>query len=241
MKYVLLFCLLLFNTNDIPEYTVFRVKNELKIDGKLDEQAWQDVNFTEAFVLYRDGSAAEKETRCKILWDDRFLYIGFESEDDNVSATYRQHDANLWDQDVNEVFCDPQGDGAHYFEFQVNPLATTFDLFMPENRKGDRNWDFKSLITAVNINGTLNDSADTDKNWSSEIAIPFQEISFMAAANTFPPKEGDTWRILLCRYNYRDKEGKKPEISAWNKTDKRGFHAPDKFGKIIFSSKFVAE
>ncbi|MCB0283463.1 MAG: carbohydrate-binding family 9-like protein [Calditrichae bacterium] len=239
MIYLLLFCLLFIKPDAIPEYTVFRTQTALSIDGVLDEQEWQAAKYTEAFVLYRDGHPAEKQTRCKILWDEKYIYIGFQSADENVAATYNKHDSNLWDQDVNEVFCDPQGDGLNYFEFQVNPLGTTFDLFMPENRQADRGWNFDYVRTAVKINGTLNDSTDTDNSWSSEIAIPFREISFMTQNKSFPPKDGDSWRMLLCRYNYPKDLAQKPEISAWNKTDKRGFHAPDKFGKITFSTKSV--
>jgi hypothetical protein len=84
----------------------------------------------------------------------------------------------------------------------------------------------------------LNDSTDVDTGWTAEFAFPFSEIAPVAPYLSFPPKDGDKWRLNLYRYNYDRKTIKTPELSAWSQTDKeRGFHAPDRFGKVTFSAK----
>ena len=77
-----------------------------------------------------------------------------------------------------------------------------------------------------------------DRNWVCELAFPFRELAFSAPAMSFPPEAGDSWRINLYRYEYGRMNGLFKELSAWNQTDpKRGFHAPDLFGKITFSNE----
>lgn len=64
-------------------------------------------------------------------------------------------------------------------------------------------WDFKSIQSAVHIDGTLNDSSDTDRGWSVEIAVPWKELAMLDLSNprSLPPKSGDVWRIDFSRFN----------------------------------------
>lgn len=47
-------------------------------------------------------------------------------------------------------------------------------------------WDINGLKTAVHINGTLNNSADIDKGWSIEIAIPWNALEEAAGKRGVP-------------------------------------------------------
>ena len=102
----------------------------------------------------------------------------------------------------------------------------------------DFHWKLKGLKVGIEVYGTLNDQSDYDKKWVCELAFPFSELAFSAPSKNFPPKPADTWRLNVYRYNYDQNDIKNPELSAWNPTGVgRGFHAPNKFGCVIFSDE----
>lgn len=240
LLFIFLACLPAF-PQTIREYTVNRTSAALKIDGQLTEPDWRAAPRTERFVWYTDGAATRLNTQAKMLWDDAYLYIGFICEDPDVWGTFKNRDDYLWNGEVVEILCDPDGDGLNYFEVQVNPLGTLLDLFL--NRaysmggKANLAWNLDSLRAGVWVDGTLNNLSDVDSQWTCEVALPFAELAFMAPTKNFPPQPSDQWRILVTRYDYERTGAKVVEISSWNKTDSRGFHVPEKFGRITFSGE----
>jgi hypothetical protein len=235
----LLFSFHLAPAQMVREYTVTRAATPIRVDGRLDEADWNAAALTDRFVLYADGAPTRLRTQAKFLWDDHFLYIGFICEDPDVWATMTKRDDHLWNGEVVEILCDPDGDSLNYFEVQVNPLGTVLDLFLakPYYAGGiaDLSWNLDSLKSGVWVDGTLNDSTDVDSQWTCEVALPFKEIAFMAPSLSFPPRSGDAWRILVTRYDYERVGLKRVEVSSWNQTDSRGFHVPSKFGRIVFA------
>lgn len=232
------------NAQEIREYTVRKIASDLIIDGKLSEPEWTAAAFTEKFINYLNGSSVKLSTRAKFLWNDEYLFIGIICEDPDVRATITTHDHSLWQEDVIEIFCDPDGDEKNYLEVQINPLETILDLFLNKSYfaggKPNFDWNIDSIKRSVWIDGTINDQKNIDSKWICEVALPFKELIFLAPSAHFPPENNDIWRILLTRYDYKHTEKEKTaEISAWNQTDERGFHAPDKYGKIIFSNKII--
>jgi len=231
------------NAQEIREYVVKRTTGLIEIDGQFTEPDWEAAAFTERFVIYWDGSSTNLSTQAKLLWDDDFIYIGFKCEDPDVWATFENRDDLLWNEEVIEILCDPDGDGLNYFEVQVNPLETILDLFLDKayyaGGRADLSWDLDSIKTAVWVDGTINNLDDNDIEWLCEVALPFQELASLAPSLNFPPNDSDQWRILLTRYDYQRTGDKIVEISSWNQTDSRGFHVPEKFGRIIFSTESV--
>ncbi len=244
-RYLLVLMCLSFSlfAQEIREYTVKRVGDAIEIDGRLDEASWQAAALSEEFVRYYDGAVTNLSTQAKFLWDDSYLYIGFICEDPDVWATFMNRDDFLWNEEVVEILCDPDGNDLNYFEIQVNPLETLLDLTLDkpyyQGGTADFSWTVDSLFAGVHVAGTLNDSSDTDTSWTCEVAIPFDEIAFAGPTLNFPPIDGESWRILVTRYDYERGGEEYVEISAWNQTDSRGFHVPEKFGRIIFSEDVV--
>ncbi len=229
----------------IREATVGKAASPPAIDGLLAETAWQSAAFTEKFVKYQNGGETSLSTRAKFLWNDSCLFVGFVCEDPDVWATLTERDGPLWDGEVVEILCDPDGDGFHYFEIQVNPLGTELDLLMDKpysaGGQADLSWNLAGLRSAVSVEGTLNDLEGPDTRWTCEVALPFNELSFLAPSMAFPPSAGDSWRILVTRYDYERTGDKTVEISSWNRTDSRGFHVPEKFGRIVFSDESAVD
>ena len=227
----------------INEYVVKKAVLPITIDGRLSEPEWEATALTERFVYYVDGSATVLSTQGKMLWDEQYLYVAFICEDPDVWGTYTNRDDPLYNQEVVEFFIDPDGDSLNYIELEFSPKAVILDYLMSkpwsDGGKADDAWTYEGLEVAVWVDGTLNNQDDTDVKWVCECAMPFDTLAFIAPAMEFPPKDGDSWRLNLYRYDYGGADRKDTELSAWNQTDSRGFHAPDKFGRVIFSQEPV--
>ena len=228
------------------------------IDGSLDDAAWGAAPWTEPFVDIRgDGwRDPDLETRAKIVWDERFLYLGAKLEERHLWATLAERDAILYREHDFEVFLDPDGDGLAYYELEINALGTEFDLFLdkPYRREGraDIAWDIEGLRTAVRLDGTLNDPSDEDTGWSVEIAIPWSALRPPGAPADIAvtaPRPGDVWRVNFSRVQWPltvvDGQYRKlrepvdwsdhPEDNwVWSPQGEIDMHIPEKWGIVRF-------
>lgn len=110
----------------IPRYTARRVAGRIQVDGKLDEASWTNAVRTGRFVDLISGAATIHDTRAALLWDDRFLYVGFWVEEPFVRAKYKKRDSPIYyDNDV-EIFI--AGKDA-YYELEINPWGTIYEAF----------------------------------------------------------------------------------------------------------------
>lgn len=114
------------NTQDIAHYTCRRVSEELAIDGRLNEPAWQRVVKSPRFVDMVTGTPGLFDTRAAALWDDQNLYIGFWIEEPFVKANLKQRDSLIFLENDVEVFIDG---GDCYYEFEINALGTIYEVF----------------------------------------------------------------------------------------------------------------
>ncbi len=233
-------------------YVCYRA-NAMNIDGKLDEPAWQAAPWTKDFVDI-EGDAKPKprfRSHAKMLWDDEFFYVAAELEEPHVWATLTQHDAVIFNDNDFEVFIDPDGDSHEYYEFEMNALNTGWDLRLRKPYKDGgpalNEWEIPGLKTAVHVNGTLNNSADTDTGWTVEIAFPWKVLAEFARRKT-PPEEGDKWRVNFSRVEwltdivdgkYRKQLGKREDNWVWSPQGIVDMHRPEKWGYVQFTREKV--
>jgi hypothetical protein len=196
--------------------------DRIVIDGRLDDPSWARAPWTTDFVdiLGEDAPTPPLRTRARILWDDKYLYVGADMEEPHLWATLLDRDAIIYRDDDFEVFLDPDGDGLDYFEVEVNPYGTVLDLFMdkPYNKRGsaDIGWNLPDLRVGVFLRGSLNDPSKEDDGWSVEIAIPWEDLvppgdrvadppdvlSPPSHQPGHPPNPGDQWRINFSRVDW---------------------------------------
>ncbi len=243
-------------------YICYRAEKAISIDGKLDERSWKKAAWTSSFVdIEGDKKPLPlQETRVKMLWDDEYLYIAAQIEEEHIWAYQDKKDQIVYLENDFEVFIDPDGDTDNYYELEVNAINNTFDLFLPKPyRKGGRaqlKWDIKGLKSAVSVYGTLNDAKDKDKRWFVEIAIPFASLS---TENVKPviPAETSEWRINFSRVNWQhevDQQGRysrkrnaetgkiTPEYNwVWSPQGIINMHYPEYWGKLVFSGEKVGK
>ncbi|MBO9728995.1 MAG: carbohydrate-binding family 9-like protein [Chitinophaga sp.] len=236
-------------TSTPKHYICYRAKGGLLIDGKINEDSWKQVAWSEDFedIEGKAKPVPRLRTRVKMMWDDQYLYIAAELQEPHVWATLRNHDAIIFHDNDFEVFIDPDGDTHQYYEIEINALNTVMDLFMGKPyRNGSEallNWDTKGIRTAVHVNGTLNNSKDTDKEWTVEMAIPFTALSFFN--NSARPSDNTLWRINFSRVEWDTdiKNGEyvkqqKPENNwVWSPQDIINMHAPERWGYLLFTTQ----
>jgi len=187
-----------------PTFECHWTDEPITIDGKANEKAWKNAPWIENFVIpWNTGNERKpvEATRAKVLWDREYFYYFAEMDDNDVYAIETEHNGMIWTDDCFEVFFKPAEKKSGYYEFEVNPLNTRMEIFMPSRNSGG--WprykrDTKiDHDTAVNIRGTLNDWRDKDKGWSVEGRIRWRDFAYTGGR----PTVGETWKFALCRVN----------------------------------------
>jgi hypothetical protein len=226
-------------------YVCQHTSKPVQLDGKLDDAAWNDAKWTADFIDVRGKNRPKPRlrTRCKLLWDDQNLYIAAEMEDPNVWGTMTKQGSHLYEENNFEAFIDWQNSGRNYWELEMNPLNTTWDMQLDhsiiDGGKPIPGHNLKGLRTAVDVQGTLNDPSDRDKGWTAEISIPFAAL----AADGHVPTDGEHWRLLLCRIEWKlsSENGKSAKIPgtdaywSWVPTGAIAYHMPWKYGELRFA------
>ncbi len=234
-------------------YVCYRARTPITIDGKRDEPAWSDAPWTEEFVDIQ-GSAKPVprfRTRAKLLWDDRYLYVFAEIQEPHVWGTLKKkNDIIFFDNDF-EVFIDPNGDNHNYYEFEINALNTIWELTLdkPYRDGGPAHLgtNLEGLRSAIHIDGTLNDPADTDRGWSVELAFPWAGLAKYADGVACPPKDGQQWRLGMSRvewlidiidgkYRKVPREVHPEDNWVWSPQGVIDMHRPERWGFVQFST-----
>jgi hypothetical protein len=233
---------------EVKHYTCVRATAPVRIDGKLDDPAWQPAPWTDAFIDIRGGAAPTPRfrTRAKMLWDDDYLYVAAELEEPHVWATLTEHDSVIFHDNDFEVFLNPTGDTRNYFEFEINALNTGWDLFLPkpyrQGGRADNSWEIPGLRTAVAIDGTLNDPRDRDRGWTVELAFPW--TAFRERSGLGLPSPGDEWHVNFSRVEWQTRTaagkyekltGLKEDNWVWSPQGEINMHIPERWGVVKFA------
>ncbi|MBX3240232.1 MAG: carbohydrate-binding family 9-like protein [Chitinophagaceae bacterium] len=111
--------------DDTPQYTAYRTGKPPKIDGKLNETVWKKAARSNAFVDLISGAKTHLDTRAAVLWDDRYLYVGYWVEEPDITATHTVRDAPIYQDNDVELFI--AGTDA-YYEFEINSFGTIYEV-----------------------------------------------------------------------------------------------------------------
>jgi hypothetical protein len=219
----------------LPVYRSVKAVDAIRVDGKLDEFTWSMLPRVGRFRSIRGPDAPAKHaTEAVVTWDDQNLYVAFLCWDPNPWGKMTKRDEHLWEEEVVEVFLDPDADGQNYPELEVSPNNVVVDLLIPRPRAGALAkaiaWDIAGLQTAVGRHKA---------GWTAEIAMPWKSLA--GSGRSTAPKPGEKWRVGLYRIKRPGGPGKdeairaRDEYLAWSPTrPERGFHDPERFGIVEF-------
>src|SRR6185436_12915062 len=122
------------SAQDRLEVSAMRVTSRPRIDGVLDDEAWQQaplpfVNWASYNPLRGDRMPAELKTEIRIAYDDRNLYFAFHCFDDEPSkirTTLSRRDTAFND-DWVAMSLDSAGTGQAAYHLFVNPSGSQMD------------------------------------------------------------------------------------------------------------------
>lgn len=233
-------------------YVVHKTTAPITIDGKGNEDDWENAAFTDKFIDIEGVKIPNQSTQLKMLWDSEFLYVYAKLNEKHIWGDITKRDQVIFYNNDIEVFISPSNDTHNYGEIEVNALNTVWDLVLnkPYNVGGKpkNRWNLNDLQTAVFIKGTLNDPSDIDEFWSVEMAIPLSAFAELKNRPKINPKDGEQWRINFSRvqwdhdikdgiYSRKKKDGKfLPEYNwVWSNQGAINMHLPENWGYIHFT------
>ena len=197
--------------------TATRIEGEIKMDGILDEEEWEQAipysNFTQKTP--DTGEPATEQTEIRILYNQDTLYIGahlWDSEGkDGIVVTDITKDYMTRNSDGLQVMLDTYDDDRNGFIFGSNPAEGRWDMQIGNN-SSNSSWD------GIWYNRATID----DRGWHLEMAIPFKTLRFTR-------DKIQQWGI-----NFERRVRRKNEESYW-----APMPPPHRLGKISMAGTLV--
>ncbi|MEW5977786.1 MAG: carbohydrate-binding family 9-like protein [Acidobacteriota bacterium] len=217
----------------LPEYHVQTVEDELQVDGRLSEPAWSRAQPLTLLFPWDSQTGKKQKTAVRVLCSRNLLYVGYECEDEDITAAYQRPDDPVYEDDCVEIFLRPNDDSGPYIGLEMNARGVLFDYFFPFPNDLDKKFDLEGAKLKTSLRGTLNHSADVDEGWSLELAIPFR--NFSRWSQQLPPSKGVRWRAQINRWDGTQERGGR-RLSMWCHSGLKqpDPHNPERFGFLIF-------
>ena len=182
------------------KYFTQRLSGTITLDGIPKEEAWNIVEWGGDFIQWMpdQGKSPSQQTNFKILYDDKFLYIGYQCHDlapDSIVRRMGRRD--VFPGDWIEINIDSYHDQRTAFSFTLSVSGVRSDEFVSEN---GNNWD--ASWNPIWFAKTHQD----EKGWSGEVKIPLSQIrygddaekvwGFQVTRRLFRKEERSTWQYI---------------------------------------------
>ena len=203
--------------SDAYRLNVYKSRDLIKVDGKLNETTWAKAEFTGQFTqnFPIDSIPATSQTKVALSFDENNLYIaGVCSENPGeehiIQSLRRDYEFSL-----NEnlmIYVDPFDDYTNGFAFGITPAGVEREGLVTNGQDVSTDWDNKWTSAVQNYHD----------RWEFEMSIPFKTLRYNASNRE--------WNILLLRMDLKNNQR-----STWPPVP-LGFQ-PSSFafsGKVIF-------
>ena len=180
------------------EIRAVKAKGTIKIDGKLDEADWENALPVSDFFRMepRQGGGYRYKTVVRILFDEKYLYVGAFCQDPMGKKGIRvqdlRRDFNWNENDIFGIQLDPQNLKQFAVSFQTTPYGNQRDLQNFNDQVTDNDWN--ALWTVR--------TSQAEDGYYAEFAIPFKSLRYDALA----PGETAEWGVTFNRLARRDYE-----------------------------------
>lgn len=175
-----------------------------KIDGRLDDTAWQNATFVSKFIQLTPnrGQPATDDTAFAIAYDHNHIYVGFRCFDAAPEKIINRitRRGNVYESDVISFFVDPHHDHRTGYKFATTPGGVQSDAYRFNDSRSDSSW--KGIWWVETQRDEL--------GWTAEFKIPFANFRFTA-------KGRPVWGFDVERVNRR-----KNEVTVWKQMTQSG-------------------
>ena len=211
-----------------------KVKPPIIIDGKLDDDAWENIPIASKGSLreLQTGRLATFGTQFMVELIGSDLYFAIRCEDEGALniATEKDGDEAIWYGDCIEL--EIATDVHSYYQLAINPAGALVDLDRGASRTQCSNWSSKAEVATV----------IADDHWIVEVKLPITKDANDPLNQIVGSKPTTSlpWYVNVCRQRIRENG---TELSAFSPTGTGGFHAPMKFAHVIGgrSTKFPVD
>jgi hypothetical protein len=194
-------------------YETRRVPVAPKVDGRIDDEAWQLVEWTGDFLQREptEGVPPSKPTSFKVVYDDDAIYFAFRAYDDPAGLRSLLSRRDRFPGDWVEVNIDSYNDRRTAFSFTLSLSGTRGDEFISQDgNRWDGNWD-PVWQGATNVD---------DEGWTAEMRIPLSQLRFGNA-------DKQSWGLQVQRRIHR-----LDERSTWQVIPKNNPGWVSRFGEL---------
>ena len=117
----------------VYKYSIFKTNSAIKIDGLDNELSWQNATWSPEFVSLKGEENPDTlyQTRFKMLWDNRYLYILAEIKDPHIWTHSSNEDGIYYPGNLLAVLINPDRTTHNFFEFDVNAQNNFNDQYFP--------------------------------------------------------------------------------------------------------------
>ncbi|HEY1008317.1 MAG TPA: DUF5916 domain-containing protein, partial [Sphingobacteriaceae bacterium] len=192
-----------FSQTNVRKLKAVRTDQAIRIDGVLDDQAWQAAEMTTDFFELRPvPGRVEKpgqKTEVRVLYDDEAIYVAARMNDLSADSIARQvvPRDQVGNADFIGVVFDTYNDKMNGNGFFVTAAGSQFDAKYSQTGNEDENWN-AVWYSQVKID---------DKGWTAEFKIPYSALRFSSQAV-------QTWGL-----NFVRKRQKANQQTFWNNVD----------------------
>lgn len=200
-----------------------KARNEIKIDGALNEEDWTNAAPVEHFIGYKALKMPPNPVVAKLLYDDKNIYLSGQITQPLLSRLSEKKDGKCDFSECMEFFLLPDKKNTdNYFQFAVDSHGNVFSMKKEGSGvdlKKMRDWKCGAKAAAVRKG---------DK-WSFELAVPFKSLG---------KGPGKDWLGMIC-YDGTETLNPRKTTGAYssNNVEGKGFHSPEKFQDIRFVKK----
>jgi hypothetical protein len=183
-----------------------------RVDGHLDDDAWQRPPDAPGFLLRRLEGWGSTTTQVWTACDAQHLYFAFRCAEPNLPGLVlkaRNRDDPAWQDDSVELLLQPDPGTSHHFFIAVTAGGVVLD----RDAQDDWGWTSSGRFAAGREAG----------GWTLEAAIPWSELGLAG------PPAGSTWGLQLAR-NRIQAAG---EVSQWSPTMRLNAEV-EHFGRLEF-------
>jgi hypothetical protein len=199
-----------------PHASVARRAGPVRIDGRLDDAAWQAATPVADFRQFdpKEGEPASERTEARLLLDEDALYVAvrlFDSEPSRIQKELARRDESIEGDDV-EIHIDSYHDHNSAYIFRISAAGARRDATASANGNQDNSWD------AVWEGAATVDSA----GWNAEFRIPLSQLRYD------PRQVEHTWGLQI-----RRKIARKAELSLFAFTPKNEQQGVNRYGHLV--------
>ena len=157
-----------------------RLSSAPGVDGKLSDGCWKSARETTDFTRPLSAARPRKRVSARIGFDERFLYIAFDSEEPSPERIRPAAGEHVWRGDCVEVWVRAGGDALEHLQFILGPRGAR-ESYARGKRK--------------ELDGWLSGAEIGERSWTAELAIPWKLLELK-------PEKGALIELKLGRQDY---------------------------------------